>query len=380
MRTFIGVADVAQSQDCLYLNVWTPSADAGRRPVMVWFHGGAFILGSGSTLVYDGSQLAREGDVVVVTCNYRLGALGYLNWRSLAADSGHDLPDTNLGLRDQIGVLEWVREHIECFGGDPENVTIFGESAGGMSVGTLLGTPRARGLFHRAILQSGAAHNVATPEQASAAAQHFFSTLGVERPTLDALQELPVAEIMGAQLRTTTELGLLEGILPFQPSVDDDVLPEHPLEAIRKGSARDLPVLVGHQPRRVEALHGGRPPGHRPERGAALPALRARALAPGRPRRTISRSVRSRPTTGSGGRAAARSPERWAAFQSDRIFHYPASRLADLQCMHSDQTYAYLFEWSPPADRRAPRLLPRARSALRVRHAAPPAASGPSAW
>ena len=347
VRTFIGVADVAQSQDCLYLNVWTPGADAGRRPVMVWFHGGAFILGSGSTLIYDGTQLAREGDVVVVTCNYRLGALGYLNWRSLAADSGHGLPDTNLGLRDQLAVLEWVREHIECFGGDPENVTIFGESAGGMSVGTLLGTPRAEGLFHRAILQSGAAHNVASPEQATAAAQHFFNTLGIERPSLDALQELPVAEIMRAQLRTTTGLGLLEGILPFQPSVDDDILPEHPLEAIRKGSARDVPVLVGTNRDEWKLFMVGDP----------------RAIGMGE-EQLSERFERVLSRMGDGGDELSKrafktyyrvwgprggeAPERWAAFQSDRTFHYPASRLADLQSMHSDQTYAYLFEWSPP--------------------------------
>ncbi len=145
VRTFIGVTDVAQSQNCLYLNVWTPAANVGRRPVMVWFHGGAFILGSGSTVLYDGSQLAREGDVVVVTCNYRLGALGYLNWRDFAKGTGADLPEANLGLRDQLAVLEWVRDHIECFGGDPGNVTVFGESAGGMSVGTLLGTPVPKG-------------------------------------------------------------------------------------------------------------------------------------------------------------------------------------------------------------------------------------------
>ncbi len=186
VRTFIGVADVAQSQDCLYLNVWTPAADGARRPVMVWFHGGAFILGSGSTILYNGTQLARSGDVVVVTCNYRLGALGYLNWRGLASGSGDDLPDTNLGLRDQIAVLEWVRDHIECFGGDPENVTVFGESAGGMSVGTLLGTPRASGLFHRAILQSGAAHNVASREQARAAAREVGDALGRGGPSREA--------------------------------------------------------------------------------------------------------------------------------------------------------------------------------------------------
>ena len=345
VRTFIGVADVAQSQDCLYLNVWTPSADGARRPVMVWFHGGAFILGSGSTVLYDGTQLARQGDVVVVTCNYRLGALGYLDWRSLA--SGGALPEANLGLRDQIAVLEWVRDHVECFGGDPDQVTVFGESAGAMSVGTLLGTPRARGLFHRAILQSGAAHNVATAEQAAEAARKFFEVLGIETPTHERLEELPVADIMQAQLQTITELGFLEGILPFQPSVDGDVLPEAPLDAIRKGSARDVPLLVGTNRDEWKLFMVSDPRAgslgeeqlrRRFERVLSRLGDRGLELAK-RAFQTYYRVWGSR-----GGEIS----ERWAAFQSDRIFHYPASRLADVQCANGGPTWAYLFEWTPP--------------------------------
>ena len=153
--------------DCLYLNVWTPGADRGRRPVLVWIHGGAFILGSGSQMLYDGATLTRRGDVVVVTINYRLGALGFLRLRDRFGDR---LPATgNEGLLDQVAALEWVRDEIAAFGGDPANVTIFGESAGAMSCATLLGVPRARGLFHRAILQSGArtTSGPATPPRAS---------------------------------------------------------------------------------------------------------------------------------------------------------------------------------------------------------------------
>jgi para-nitrobenzyl esterase len=347
VRTFIGVADVAQSQDCLYLNVWTPAADAARRPVMVWFHGGAFIMGSGSTMIYDGARLAREGDVVVVTCNYRLGALGYLNWRDLAPGSGDALPDANLGLRDQIAVLEWVRDHIDCFGGDPERVTIFGESAGAMSAGTLLGTPRARGLFHAAILQSGAAHNVASQEQARIAAQHFFDTLGIESPSYEALERLSVSDIMRAQLRTTAGLGLLEGILPFQPSVDGDLLPETPLEAIRKGSARDVPVLVGTNRDEWKLFMVGDPRARSlDEKRLAQRFERVLArlgdLGPTLARRAFETYYRV------WGRRGGEPSERWVAFQSDRIFHYPASRLADLQCARMPGTYAYLFDWAPP--------------------------------
>src|SRR5258705_5890621 len=121
-----------QDEDCLYLNVYTPAADAGRRPVLVWIHGGAFVLGAGSQLIYDGHALARRADVVVVTINYRLGALGFLE---LEPRFGAEFGDAgNLGLRDQIAALAWVRANVERFGGDPNHVTIFGESAGGMSV------------------------------------------------------------------------------------------------------------------------------------------------------------------------------------------------------------------------------------------------------
>ena len=347
VRTFIGVADVAQSQDCLYLNVWTPVADAARRPVMVWFHGGAFLLGSGSTMIYDGSRLAHDGDVVVVTCNYRLGALGYLNWRSLAATTGDALPETNLGLRDQIAVLEWVRDHIECFGGDPGNVTIFGESAGAMSVGTLLGTPAAKGLFHAAILQSGAAHNVTTPKQAALTAAHFFDGLGIEQPSRELLEGLPVGDIMRAQLRTTTELGLLEGILPFQPSVDGDVLPEPPLDAIRKGCARNVPVLCGTNRDEWKLFMFGDPRARnldeeRLSRRFARVLARVGDQGPELARQAFETYYRV------WGPRGGQPMERWVAFQSDRIFHYPAVRLTDLQCVHEAQTYSYLFEWSPP--------------------------------
>jgi para-nitrobenzyl esterase len=149
-----------QSEDCLYLNVWTPGLDDAHRPVLFWIHGGGFTGGSGSSPVYKGSRLSSRGNVVVVTTNYRLGPLGFLNLNEI---TGGKIPATgNEGLLDQVAALEWVRSNITSFGGDPGNVTIFGESAGGMSVGCLLAVPQAKGLFRRAILQSGAA-NTARP-------------------------------------------------------------------------------------------------------------------------------------------------------------------------------------------------------------------------
>jgi para-nitrobenzyl esterase len=347
VRTFIGVTDVSQSQDCLYLNVWTPAADRARRPVMVWLHGGAFILGSGSTVIYDGTDLARRGDLVVVTLNYRLGALGYLNWRSLASGSGASLPDANLGLRDQIAALEWVRNNIDCFGGDPENVTIFGESAGAMSIGTLLGTPRAQGLFRRAILESGAAHNVASAEQASSAARRFFRELGIETVSHEALEALSVGDIMRAQLRTSRALGLLDGTLPWQPSVDGDLLPEAPLAAIRKGVSGSVPVLVGTNRDEWKLFMVTDPWARRLDEAGLVERFRRVLSAAGeRGPELAAAAVKTYRLVA--GRRGAEPVQRWIAFQSDRIFHYPALRLADLQSAHAPQTYAYLFEWSPP--------------------------------
>ena len=153
-----------RSEDCLYLNVWSPGLDDARRPVLVWIHGGAFNLGSGSQSPYDASKLARRGDAVVVTFNYRLGVFGFLR---LDEVTGGKVPATgNEGLLDQIASLEWVHDNIAAFGGDPDNVTLFGESAGAMSIGCLLAMPKARGLFHKAILQSGAGSTAAQLDEA----------------------------------------------------------------------------------------------------------------------------------------------------------------------------------------------------------------------
>src|SRR5262249_31951751 len=145
MSVLMGGEQPANSEDSLYLNVWTPGVDDQRRPVMVWIHGGAFMNGSGSTPWYDGVNFAQHGDVVIVTINYRLGAFGFLHLTDLFGDEFTG--SGNAGILDQVAALEWVRDNIEAFGGDPGNVTIFGESAGGGSVGTLLGMPAARGLF-----------------------------------------------------------------------------------------------------------------------------------------------------------------------------------------------------------------------------------------
>lgn len=238
--------------DCLNLNVWTPAAPAAGLPVFVWIHGGSFTSGSAANGEYDGTAFARDG-VFCVTLNYRLGAGGFLQ-----------LPDadTNRELRDMIAALEWVRDNITAFGGDPGRVTLAGESAGALAVGALLSAPAARGLFARAVLQSGAASNVLTAGQAGLVAERFMAMLGIPAAR-DALAGVPLGQLAAAaadlrlEMRApgaAAEWGDLARQLPFAPVLDGDVLPRLPLEAaagqVRRG-------VRGHRPVRVR---GGRRP------------------------------------------------------------------------------------------------------------------------
>lgn len=343
IRGIIGAAGSRQSQDCLYLNVWTPDCDNARRPVLVWIHGGAFILGSGSTSLYQGGRLSERGDVVVVTINYRLGALGFLNWQAIC--DREDRPPSNLGIRDQIAALEWVRDNIDAFGGDPENITVFGESAGAMSIGTLLGVPSARGLFHKAILQSGAAHNVSTETKAARVAEYFIEALELDDPTPETLQDLPVSRLMQAQARTTVRMGLDDGMMAWQPSIDVHLIPEQPLLAIDRGDAADIPILIGTN--RDEFKLFTFADRNRMDNAQFIKRVRRIARRAGADQDRIVERLMGTYGTRTGERDPGAN-QRWVALQSDRIFHYPASRLADAQSIHQPHTYTYLFEWRMP--------------------------------
>ena len=165
LETMMGAGDpVVDEAECLTLSVFTPALDDAKRPVLFWIHGGAFVIGTGSSPIYDGRRFAEHGDVVVVSINYRLGAFGFLHLEEIFGEEFRG--SGNLGILDQVCALEWVRDNIASFGGDPDRVTIFGESAGGMSVGTLLGLPAAQGLFAQAIVQSGGSSFCATATKA----------------------------------------------------------------------------------------------------------------------------------------------------------------------------------------------------------------------
>ncbi|HEY1710897.1 MAG TPA: carboxylesterase/lipase family protein [Rhizomicrobium sp.] len=229
------------SEECLFLNVWTPACDGGKRPVMVWIHGGGFVTGSGYIGAYEGTHLAARGDVVVVTINYRLGAFGFLNLRD-ATDG--KLPGTGAeGIADQIAALNWVHDNIAAFGGDAANVTIFGESAGSGSVCALLAAPSAKGLFHKAICESGAAHLGTAREKSAVTAKTFLQKLGCADDPARAL-ELSSEALFKAQREIETESAGRAG-LPFGPTADGDVLPVRAIDAIRNGSAKDVSLIAG---------------------------------------------------------------------------------------------------------------------------------------
>jgi carboxylesterase type B len=225
-------------EDCLSLNVWTPAVDDGRRPVLVWLHGGAFLTGAGSS--YNGAELARRGDVVVVTVNYRLGLCGYLRGVDVCGDA---LPSTgNEGLLDQLAALTWVKHEIAAFGGDPENVTAFGQSAGAVSTSAMLSMPQARGLFHKAILQSGSVRPLLQPPAAAnRVMEAILADVGLAPNEAGRLQELPATQLLDVQARVTPRAG---GVF-YRPVADGMEVSADPVAAIAAGSAAGIPLLVG---------------------------------------------------------------------------------------------------------------------------------------
>jgi para-nitrobenzyl esterase len=225
------------SEDCLYLNVWTAAVDAAaKRPVMVWFHGGGYVVGSGGSVRYDGSNLARKRDVVVVTVNHRLNAFGFLDLSSVGGDKFAD--SANVGMLDIVAALEWVRDNIANFGGDPGNVTVFGESGGGGKVSTLMAMPAAKGLFHRVIAQSGVALRGMTADASAATTRTVLGQLGVDTGNLDRIQTIPFDRILATLEAAKPPLG-------FGPVVDGRALPRHPFDPDAPAMSADVPLLLG---------------------------------------------------------------------------------------------------------------------------------------
>jgi para-nitrobenzyl esterase len=234
--------DEPQDEDCLFLNVFTPGLGDIKRPVMVWIHGGAYNLGSGSSGMHPGHTLSKQGDLVFVSINYRLGPLGFL-YLNKATDG--KIPNCgNEGLLDQIAALRWVKDNIAAFGGDPANVTVFGESAGAMSIGCLLAMPQARGLFQKAILQSGVS-TVRTLPEAVSIAEKYLCVLGLKGSQWSQLLALPADRLIeGLKSMTGNSLWSLSKGAELEPVVGN-YLPELPLEALAHGAAKEVIVLAG---------------------------------------------------------------------------------------------------------------------------------------
>jgi para-nitrobenzyl esterase len=332
-------------EDCLNLNIWSPDLGPARHPVMVWIPGSAFEFGTGATAYYDGSHFARDG-IVCVTINYRVGIDGFLYLGDGIA---------NRGLLDQVAALQWVQENIAAFGGDPQNVTVFGESAGAMSVGTLLSMPRAHGLFRRAIAQSGAAHQVIGAATARRVGEILAEKLGVAA-THEAIAAVPLDRLLVAEMELMADLfthpdperwgsEVVVSMMPWQPVIDGDVIPARPIDRIVAGAGADSDIMVGTNtddwrlPRVVdgaidqvtdEALAG------------AVADYGFWAVAAyGLPIEATLAAYRAAHPGASAG-------DLLAAIQTDWWCRIPAIRLADAHAKSPAATYMYEFAWRSP--------------------------------
>lgn len=234
-----------EGEDCLVLNVWTPAVDDGRkRPVMVWLHGGGFTSGSGSFRWQDGTNLAARGDVVVVSINHRLNVMGFANFSAFSPDFA---ASGDAGMLDIVHALTWVRDNIARFGGDPDTVMLFGQSGGGRKIQTLLAMPSARGLFHRAAVQSGVAIRVVDRDTATRNAERILAKLGIATADVHDIQTIPYERIMSAYHAVSRDLGGVNlSVVGFVPTVDGTILPQHPFDPVASPVMPDVPMMIGH--------------------------------------------------------------------------------------------------------------------------------------
>jgi para-nitrobenzyl esterase len=331
-RTLGLLGDHAQSEDCLTLNVFAPAAPAPHRPVLVWLHGGAFQTGTAAGPAYDGARLAQRGGVVVVTLNYRVGALGFLHTGAPGC--------ANLGLQDQLAALRFVQAAIGAFGGDPAQLTVFGESAGAGSIVCLLAMPGGRGLFRRAIVQSAAPEGQLGAEEAAERARLLLEKLGGGRADLAWLRSLPAEQILAAQA-ACAEPGPRRIGMFFAPIVDGEILPESPLTAIARGVAGEVELIIGTT--RDEMRLFTLLPGFGEFPDAALPRLVAARL-PGPAATALERAEALL------GHYAGSGAERFFALETDASLFVPSTRVAEAQSRHQPRTFMYRFSWRSPLE------------------------------
>jgi para-nitrobenzyl esterase len=335
--------DVPQSEDCLFLNVWTPGLDDARRPVMLWIHGGAFIIGAGSEAFLEGGTLAKRGDIVLVSINYRLGALGFMNLNEI---TGGKIPATgNEGILDQVAALQWVRENITAFGGNPDNVTVFGFSAGGMSVGTLLALPAARGTFHKAINRSGAANIVGTLDSAIDISKQYLGMFGLKGNDIDGIQNLTTQQLLdGQQQLSMKQREQGNRSTPFLPIVDGKVLPELPMAAIRKGYAKSITLIAGNSRDELKSMNAMDPSTRNLDEASLIKRLNTML-----PPELVPGLVQAYRNSLQQGNTEAKPVEILGSINTDMMFRIPTIRLVEAQRDNGARAYNYLFTYKSPA-------------------------------
>jgi len=334
----------AQDEDCLFLNIWTPGIDNDKRPVMVWIHGGAFTIGSGSDPMYNNGSLANRGNIVLVTINYRLGMLGFLNLKEV---TGGKIPATgNEGLLDQVAALKWVKDNIAAFGGDPANVTVFGESAGGMSIGCLLAMPAAKGYFQKGILESGVGSTAGPLEGAVDTAKEFLKLVGTKGDDVKALRALTVPQLLDIEMKLRKAMagpGEIAKITATAPVIDGEIIPDVPIMVVRQGAVKDVPLLIGTNLEEWKLFAVMQPDIDKIDDAEVARRLEVFVAADNVPGLMEAyRKAREK-------RGAPASPaELLTAIQTDLMFRMPALQLVEAQRDNNQLTYNYLFTWKSP--------------------------------
>ena len=327
-------------EDCLTLNIWTPGIDNKKRAVLFWIHGGSFMYGSGTRVIYYGTNMAKKGAVVVVTINYRLGPFANLDF-----SDAHP----NVAMLDQITALEWVNQNIETFGGDPNNITIFGESAGAAAVCTLMAMPRAKGLFQRAIPQSGAAHPLGyTQTSIKQTTEFLLDELNLQSDDLEKFRKIPAVDIIKAIYRLE-QRNFSQGIrLRFGPYVDGETLPHHPLEAINEGYAKDVDLIIGSNFEESKFWHMFFSD-FKETKAEDLPRRMKRVLKmTGENEEDLDKVIATYQNSRKENGLPSTPQDILDAYNTDNMFRIPAVRFADAQSKHQKNTYMYLFSWGLP--------------------------------
>jgi para-nitrobenzyl esterase len=331
-----------QDEGCLYLNIWTPGLDDKRRPVIFWIHGGAFIIGAGTEPFLDNGSLVKRGDIVLVSINYRMGAFGFMNLKEI---TGGKIPATgNEGLLDQVAALDWVIDNIAAFGGNPDNITLAGFSAGGMSIGDLLSMPLARGKFQKTINRSGSTNTVGTLDGAVKISKQYLEVLGLKANDITGLRNLTTKQLLDAQQKLGMILMAEGRITPFMPVVDGKIMPDFPIELIKKGSAKNVIVLAGNTLDELK-ISTGMQPGMQnlDETGLTnrLNKLLPTDLVPNLI--NVYRAAMKR-------RGSSGTPlDIFGTISTDLMFRMPTIRLVEAQRDNGQPSYNYYFTYKSPA-------------------------------